>query len=264
MTARPKLRRRLALGLIPLALVACLPFFNREVRSFALFRIAPAYARDAHFIRLVRREDSGTEQDIFLLGTIHGDHLRSTYSLWQIAALVENLKPDLLLVESRPDELARDNLADGPIEMLVASLTARSVGVRFDGIDWWQKADLKPGTSNPSREDHMFQNAQARLPDFQRVLILVGYSHVPELAGRLEKTGYARADFQRADKQRLFITKAPTTFTAGTEHYLRKRIDQIRDELATENDPAWQSALRASLAQREELLKLVAELGERQ
>jgi hypothetical protein len=107
-------------GLAVVLAVLCVPLLNSEIRSFLLFKFAPESARDAHFLRL-----TADRQAVYVLGTIHGDHLSSAaYSLQHVQAVVENLKPDLLLVESRPEELAKDNWADGPIEMPVASLTA--------------------------------------------------------------------------------------------------------------------------------------------
>jgi len=100
-------------GLVFLLAVLSVPLLSSEIRSFLVFQIAPGYARDGHFLRL-----TGHGQTVYLLGTIHGNHLRSeAYSLWHIQAVVQNLKPDLLLVESRPEELAKGNWGDGPIEM---------------------------------------------------------------------------------------------------------------------------------------------------
>jgi hypothetical protein len=236
------------------------PLLSSEIRSLLLFKLAPAHARDAHFLRL---QENG--QVVYLLGTIHKDHRTSeAYSLWHIAAVIEHLKPDLLLVESRPEELAKDNWGDGPIEMPFASLTARSLGIAADGIDWWQKAGSRPGTSSPKREDQMFRNCMARLPGHGTVLILVGYSHVAELRERLDRAGYALDSFERQEKQALFSTSdMPTTFPSGLKHYLQKYVDAMRNELEQETDPAWISAIQANLAVRQDVLHWIETVGER-
>jgi hypothetical protein len=69
---------------------------------------------------------SKNDQEIFILGTIHGRHYKSkSYSLLYLKTVIENTKPELLLVESRPEELKAGNLGDGPLEMLFSNLTAR-------------------------------------------------------------------------------------------------------------------------------------------
>lgn len=61
-----------------------------------------------------------------------------------------------MLVESRPEQLAKDNWADGPIEMLFASLTARSLGIEVDGVDWHEDDPSKFGTTWKERDDRRF------------------------------------------------------------------------------------------------------------
>jgi hypothetical protein len=169
----------------------------------------------------------------------------------------------LLLVESRPEELAKDNWADGPIEMPFASLTARSLGIGVDGIDWWRRAGSKPGTSSDEREERMFQNALARLPGHRTVLILVGYSHVAELSDRLRQSGYAPASFERQEKQALFSTSGRReTFPNDLKHYLQKYVATARQELEQETDPAWRSAIQANLTVRQDVIDLIEHAGE--
>jgi hypothetical protein len=253
-------RRWLVVGLVLLLGVAFSPLLSSEIRSFLLFKLAPVRARDAHFLRF-----KGDNQTVYLLGSIHKDHrVSKDYSLWHIAAVIEHLKPDLLLVESRPEELAKDNWGDGPIEMPFTSLTARSLGIAVDGIDWWQKAGSKPGTSSPKREDEMFRNCLERLPGHGTVLVLVGYSHIAELSGRLERADYALDSFERQEKQALFSTNnLPTTFPPGLKHYVQKYVDAMRKELEQETDPAWRSAIQANLSVRQDVLRWIEKTGER-
>jgi hypothetical protein len=209
----------LILGLASLLGVGCVPLLSSEIRCFLLFGLAPEYARDAHFLRL-----QGNEQEVYLLGTIHQGHQKSdAYSFWHLEAVIDHLHPDLVLVESRPEELARGNWADRPIEMPFASLTARSLGLEVGGIDWWQKAGSRPGTSSPQREQRMFDNVLQQLPGHRTVLILVGYSHVAELRERLEGAGYASARFERSEKQALFSTSGrQRAFPPGMTRYLQQ------------------------------------------
>jgi hypothetical protein len=254
----PRKKKWLLLALAVLVAIVCVPLANREIRSFLLYIVVPAYARDAHFLRL-----KGKDQTVYLLGTIHKDHCTSqAYSLWHIAAVIDHLKPDMLLVESRPEELAKDNWADGPIEMPFASMTARSLGIRVDGIDWWQRAGSRPGTSSDEREERMFQNVLERLPGHRTVLILVGYSHVAELSDRLRRSGYVPDSFERPEKQALFSTSGRReTFPGDLKHYLQKYVAAARQELEQETDPAWRSAIQANLTVRQDLINSIERAG---
>ncbi len=261
MRTRLLTKKRLLVGVTALLLASAgTPLFFSEIRSFLLFQLAPGYARDAHFLRL-RKGD----QVVYLLGTVHTDHLASRdYSLWHLGAVVDRLRPDLLLVESRPEELARDNWGDGPVEMPFASLTARAGGIPVEGIDWWERAGSRPGTSNPGREERMFRNLTERLPGRGTALVLVGYSHVAELSERLQETGYTADRFERSEKQALFATAdRPPLFPPRLGHYLRKNVDARCKELEQETDPACRSAIRANIAVREEFIRLIDRTGER-
>jgi len=253
-------RVRWLIGLAIALSVLCVLLLDSEVRSFVLFKVAPEVARDAHFLRL-----TAGGQAVYLMGTIHGDHLTcAEYSLEHVQALVANLKPDLLLVESRPEELARGNWADGPIEMPVASLAARALGIPVAGIDWWQKSRSRPGTTSPERDDRMARNALAQLPGHRKVLILVGYSHVAELNRRLAAAGYAADRFDRGDKRDLFsLSDRSAKFPPDLEQALRKYVDQLREDLNQETDPEWRTAIERGIALRLQLLERIANTGER-
>jgi hypothetical protein len=254
--------RKVWIGLGPLLLTAIVvvPLLNSELRSFLLFKLAPAYARDAHFLRL-----TGRDQVVYLLGTIHTVHCTSeAYSLWHLDAVIDHLRPDLVLVESRPEELAKNNWGDGPVEMPFASLTARSLGIAVDGVDWWMRSRSRPGTSNPEREDRIFRNTLARLPGHRNILVLVGYSHVSELRDHLAEAGYADAPFDREEKDALFSTSGrQAIFPPGLKHYLKKYVDATRKDLETETDPDWSKAMEANMIVRQGMIDLVDKVGER-
>ena len=232
--------------------------FSSEARSLALVQLAPARARDAHFVKLARPGGP----TVYLLGTIHSRHLETeAYSLLHIQAAIERLRPDLLLVESRPAELARGNWADGPIEMPFASLTARALGLRVEGMDWWGQEHLGLRRSNAEREVRMAANILERLPERGRVLVLTGFSHVVELLPRLEAAGYARVGFPRAEKRALFDTAGmELSFPPGMADAIKARIGEAEAELRAKGEEP-----RASryLADRRRLLELIARMGER-
>ena len=102
--------------------VGLLLAFNSEARSLALLQLAPARARDEHFVKLARPGGP----TVYLLGTIHSRHLDTeAYSLLPIQTVFGRLRPVLLLLESQPAELALGNSPYGTIEIPFVSLPAR-------------------------------------------------------------------------------------------------------------------------------------------
>ncbi|MCL4517401.1 MAG: hypothetical protein M1379_17775 [Firmicutes bacterium] len=262
MVERKRLRKPLIVALsvlvIGMALVTYLA--NPEMGMALLINVSPARFKYVYFYKL-----ANWGQEIYILGTIHGRHLKTgDYSLQQIRAVVKNLRPDLLLVESRQEELKRDNLGDGPVEMLFANLEARSLGIEVGGMDWWTKKGMKPGRTNKARDDKMVENILQSVPGHKKVLVLTGASHVLEFVPRLKKAGYSSAPFGKGDKDRLFATSSTgLSFPRGMGHYLEKTISIYQEELSREQNPEWKRAYENVIRDRQLILKVVEMSEER-
>jgi hypothetical protein len=111
------LRRRwvaTALGGLLVVVGFMLPL--RELVEWTQLKVRPEQFKVDHLVRL---RLPATGQEIVILGTVHNDHLGpgSRYPLWQLKAAILGLKPDLVLVEIKPEAIAADHWAEGPIEM---------------------------------------------------------------------------------------------------------------------------------------------------
>lgn len=253
-------RRILLAGLALLAVGAVgLLLGVTELRSALLFKVAPVYARDTHLLRY--RDAAGSE--VAVLGTIHTAHLDSTsYSLWHLAALVAHLRPDRLLVESRPGELLQGNTCDGPVEMGFVTLEARALGVAVAGMDSWERGSPS-GRSNDAREDAMFEHTRPHLHLPGVTLIVTGFSHVPEFARRLETSGY-RLTPPSPGQAELFAPGAGSRlFPRGMAACVEARIAHDERERSAEPDPGVRQGLEGAIAVRRRLLALVQATGER-
>jgi hypothetical protein len=230
-----------------------------ELRAELLLKVSPKAFRDAEFLRFT----NGGGGELYLLGTIHGDHLTTPgYSLWNLGAVVTHLHPDRLLVEERPEQVARGHLGDGPVEMPFAALTARAAGAEVRGIDWWtmQSHAVDP----PEREDHIFANVTDGLTGGHRIMVLTGFSHVDAVAPRLVTLGWRPAPFADADKEALFdTTGAPSTFPPGMTEAIRLRIADEQADLAAVPDSFWKARIADVIASRQALLATIAKTGER-
>jgi|SRR5580700_5549619 hypothetical protein len=231
-----------------------------ELQAELLLKMSPKAFRDAEFLRFA--DSAGDE--VYLLGTIHGDHLTTPgYSLWNLGAVVTRLHPDLLLVEERPEEVARGHLGDGPIEMPFAALTGKAEGIAVEGMDWWTM-NASHQVDPPEREERMFANVSAALPGHHKVLILTGFSHVDAFAPKLVALGRRPAPFATADKERLFDPSGePTTFPPGMTQAVEQRIADDQAAMAGVTDAFWKARLADVIASRRALLATIAKVGER-
>lgn len=228
-----------------------------ELRGYLLYRFTPAKGRLRHFFKFANTDN----QLLFLLGTIHGAHLKSEgYSLLHIRAVIRNLQPDLLLIESRVEEMAKNNLADGPLEMLFAHLTAKTLGIPVMGIDWWKKERLRYfRSSSTAREEHLLQNILSAITSYKRILVITGFSHVLELTKRFPKKGFPQEPFPEEEKEALFNKSATEQllFPKEMAFYIRKRITIEKNNLLEEDNSRIRRKLQKIIIALERILAYV-------
>lgn len=258
---RPRIRAWVAAATVA-ALLGTALALEPELRTFVLLRLAPARARDALLVRLVR---PAAGADIVLLGTIHGAHLETPeYTLAHLEAVLRHLRPARLLVESRPEALAAGNLADGPIEMAYAHLSARALGIEVDGLDWFSPEKTGARRTDAARDDHMVANLLERLSPDGTTLVLIGYSHVAEFVARLEIRGFSERPVTADEKAALFDTSAvPPKFPRGLTEAVTRRITLDETRLLEADPPDVAERLRAGIAARRGFLTILQATGER-
>ncbi len=242
-----------------LIIFVSLLLLNTEIRSYLFFKIAPSYARNSHFVKISNQQD----HEIFLLGTIHDDHINNAYfSFANIEAIIENLKPQLLLIESRQNELENDRIGDGPCEMPFAYLIAKKIDIPVLGVDWWEKSNDRR-SSNENRDDHIFQNILSNMQTKGPMLVLLGYSHIQEMLSRFHKQGYAEQSISNKDayfqlKHKIFF------FPKGMTSAISQRISREKKNRDEEENDTFKEKLNNLIANREQLLKYIVQIGEEQ
>jgi hypothetical protein len=232
---------------------------DEEIRDTVWLHLSPASFRDAQLQCFA----GPSGQHLYLMGTIHGAHLTTpAYPLTQVRAVIVHLRPDLVLVEARPEEVARGNLGDGPIEALYAELAARQAGLASSGIDWWTMgADHQ--VNPPGRDDRMVANLLQAADGRPVSLALVGYSHAGPFRDRLVARGWRPVPVPAAEKARLFDASGLSAdFPVGMSAFVRRRIAADQATLATTSDRFWRQRLQDAIVARQSLLKTIAVAGE--
>jgi len=128
-----------------------------------------------------------------LLGTFHHLHYQlPDFCFQHLKAVVKNYQPDLLLIESRQEELDVLNLADGPLEMFYIHMYARELGIVVKGVDWFSYSESKPGSTNKQRDKRINDNILKEVKGYSKVLIVIGATHMLMETKMLPKFGFKK------------------------------------------------------------------------
>ncbi len=91
-----------------------------------------------------------------VVGTIDKDHLtQGGYPLSKLGDVFDAYKPDLVLVQIRPEAYKDNKLEDGPFEMAYVNTIAGSRGIDVEPIDYYKDADYgaSPPAADPAEAD---------------------------------------------------------------------------------------------------------------
>lgn len=190
---------------------------------------------------MIRRYQKGSHR-ITYLGTMHHMHENFIeYSYLHLKAVLTNLKPDLLLVESRPEELEQGNLGEGPLEMLYLHLHAREMGIPVKGIDYFHEKTGKPGTTNKVRDGYMLGLIQSSINEEEDIMVALGATHMLIHHKYLKKMGYTRVKVSKKEIDDLYAhNEEEVIFPKEYPYYIKKRLKREKEIVYT--DPKWMDA----------------------
>lgn len=160
-------------------------------------------------------------QKVYILGTIHEYHFNSwlNYSYLDVQNVVENIKPDLLLLEVDQEIYNDYGVVKSPVEMIPLWCYALEQGINVKGVDWFEVTEnSRSWTTNKERDDHIFENTMASIEDESVVLIILGATHRIEQAKRFKDSGYKHQKIH--DKTALFINDNRDKFDYPTNTVL--------------------------------------------
>ncbi|MGS0973007.1 MAG: hypothetical protein ACVCEJ_07230 [Candidatus Izemoplasmataceae bacterium] len=187
---------------------------------------------------MIRRYQKG-DTVITYLGTMHHMHYTfEDYNFLHLKAVIDNDKPDLLLIESRPEELELGNLADGPIEMFYLHMHALRLGIPVKGIDYFNEETNKPGTTNKVRDKHMLSLIDTSIKNHQQVLLAIGATHMLIHQKYLKRIGYKKVKVTKQEMDELYKhTDKEVLFPKEVIDYTKVRIE--REKSFDYKDPKW-------------------------
>lgn len=237
---KPKLKKwvLIALALVfGLVLILGLLFWNRYINKTSL----------------IGRFETPQQQELYLLGTLHKNHFNPwlDYTLEDIVSLVENLQPEVVLIEAREQVFEEYGVVDGPIDMALVYSYCINQGIPVEMIDWWLvDNDFRTNTTNKRRDDRIFANIDGKLkelPPETKVLVVCGSGHFYEQAKRFLAHGYEKqklenpaAYFDGGDKPFRYpegiedIWEKRVYFYAYTHPVLVSRDESLNDEIKSQ------------------------------
>lgn len=243
-------------GILVVLIVVPFIIFD-DLYLIVVFKLRPKTLRNYCF-RKLKKEN----QETYILGTLHGLHLKFPYyTLTHIKAVIENLKPYLVLLESKQSEIERGNLADGPPEMLYSHLNAQKNNIPVKGIDWWLTEEGRPGTTNKKRDDIMVENIIRESKGYQKVLVIIGATHMIIDSKKLKKLGYKKVKFSKAEKDVLYYHKnSNSIYPKGSTNFIEKRIEVSKQDLLDEKmTEQWKDATNRGIKELENFKEIIEE-----
>lgn len=248
-------------GVVILVVVLIILFFAIFVDSKLIFW----YLTDKKSVKnRMLRKYTKDRNEVLFLGTVHDMHFNfEEYSFYHLKAVLQNYKPDVLLVESRQSELELGNYADGPIEMFYLSMIARNMKIPVFGVDWYDHNSHKPGTTNKLRDEHIFNNVENYVQGFRKPLVIIGATHLLVGDRILKNKGFDKIEQDLSFSEKIFkVNDKDLMFDKNTISYLYKRIERENEFLKNNVlDDKWCNATNMQIQNIERFIKKV-ELGE--
>ena len=200
----------------------------------------PSRAKENRFKKMISSEGN----HLYLFGTYHGLDEKHLLSL---KTIVENLEPDIVLVEIRPWEFENKNYCDGPPEMTYITLIAQKANIEVHGVDWW-KVEARIGSRdwkemndaereiinseerNKKIKDNILMNIKG---DTKKALVVLGYPHIKPIMILLAKQNWYSEKIPKDEVPSYFQTSdEQMLFPSGMCQYIKKEIGILDKYLA--------------------------------
>ena len=226
-TDKRKLLKRILVSIVSVVLILAL------LSSVLYFRYI---YKENNLVLYINKNNT---QKVYILGTIHEYHFEAllNYSYLNVQNVIENIRPDLLLLEVDQEIYNDYGVIKSPVEMIPLWCYASEQGISVKGVDWFEVTEnSRSWTTNNERDDHIFDNTMASIGDEPVVLIILGATHRIEQAKRFEDSGYKQQSIP--NKTTLFKNDNNKKF-----EYPVNTVDELKKQVEYWNTVALNKAI---------------------
>lgn len=180
-------------------------------------------------IVLLNKQNSS--QQIYILGTIHEYHFNKSlgYSIAHIYNAIDNIKPNLILLEVDQNIYDEHNVIASPIEMIPIWCYAKENNIAVKGVDWFEvNENSRSWTTDKNRDDNIFNNIMDSVKEEQKILIILGSRHRIEQTTRFKNAGYKALKIPNVDKIFKVKNTGEFVYPKNTQHEVQKQINYWR------------------------------------
>lgn len=184
------------------------------------------YVHKESNIVLLKQENSF--QEIYILGTVHEYHFNRLlgYSIVDIKNAIDNIEPNLVLLEVDQNTIDEYDVIKSPIEMIPLWCYAKERDVAVKGVDWFEVTEKsRSWTTDKNRDDHIFENIINSVGDEPKILIILGSRHRIEQTKRFENSGYQTVKIPNVSNVFTGESTDDFIYPADTQKEIEKQIE---------------------------------------
>lgn len=151
-------------------------------------------------------------KEVYMLGTLGKKHFNKiyNYSMDNMISVIENLNPDLAMIQARSDHYYRFGIIDGNIDACVAYSFCAENDIPTNLIDWWIIDNIYPHEATTNlRDDNIFIKISRNIKDAapnSKLLVVIDSSNFYEQLNRFKVAGYKELPIE--DKNSYFVGSA--------------------------------------------------------
>lgn len=187
------------------------------------------YSNKKHLLRKYTTENN---KELYILGTIGKKHFNkvNNYSMNDMLNVIENINPDLAMVQARESHFIRYGIFDGDIDACVSYCFCDEKQIPTKFINWWIVDNIYPEQSTTNlQDDNIFLKISRNVKNAEpgaRLLVIINSHNFYEITNRLEVAGYKRtpinnkSDYFKGDGEKFqFPAIVAMTWRDRTYYY---------------------------------------------
>lgn len=146
------------------------------------------------------------DKEIYVLGTIGKKHFKkiNNYSMDDMLSVIENVNPELVMIQARDDHYLRYGIIDGNIDACVAYSFCAENEIVTSLIDWWViDNNYAKSSSLNLRDDNIFIRASRNIkeaPPKSKILIILSSYNFYEQIERFKIAGYKEVEIENKNQ----------------------------------------------------------------